>query len=778
MMRLHRPTWIYRLALLAIILMCAGLALRIDWTRAFSTDVFDLLSHDKRIPASSQKVQSILQSQLSREILIAVEFGQTQPNANLKSGLFDQIRSMPSFQSVASVTDTPISDQTAGYVFQQRIPLLFPKWLSEHSTGEPVSDWDEAFIQDLANRAAEELDLFLSNPESMAFEALLPSDPLLLIPGLQQRFGSAAAMPSDRSAWVFTAQLRAAPSSHEVQQQLQEDLSGLQTWVYDNLGEDVVVRDTGFHRFAAESEAGIRTEIFRLNLLSLGLTLLITLLFLRKPWLLIPVVLVVLASVGCALTLTLSLLGQVHIIALVIGSILAGVAIDYCFHILLKREELQADSFSETLRSIRLPLIASCVSTVFGFLVLLGNPVSAIQQVGVFVSFGLGFALLLSSLTALAFDFQGRVNWSRNLNYPLPFLYNRWVKRVGVWFALAGGVLFLLHHENRDNIEDLQITLTDAPANDNKVRSLLGESSHSTYWITLGDSLQEVIDHQLQLRESILVQAHSPEVSFQQIATLLPSTAEIQLYLSFKKKWGNLWTSALHNSLETHGFEASAFEAFGDDWKLAANTLHAASDWESRVSGLVSQLQYPLSLMIHGNPVDGYWGTTRVRNADVDATRVPVQSFELAPLKVLNQAFSGYRAGVTRSLWGSVAVILLALLVVFRPKGTWKIVQIPAMAVLTTLGIFVLAGEAITFFHLIGLLLGSCITLDYAVFSVQQKTHPSEPISIRASALTTMASFAALSLSHIPAVSDLGTTVFTIALMGLFHTECSLRQKP
>ena len=81
--------------------MCAGLALRIDWIRAFSTDVFDLLSHDKRIPASSQKVQSILQSQLSREILIAVEFGQTQPDANLKSGLFDQIRSMPSFQSVA-----------------------------------------------------------------------------------------------------------------------------------------------------------------------------------------------------------------------------------------------------------------------------------------------------------------------------------------------------------------------------------------------------------------------------------------------------------------------------------------------------------------------------------------------------------------------------------------------------------------------------------------------------------------------------------------------------
>jgi len=767
--------WFFRFALIVILAICGVLASNVLWKQAFSTDVFDLLSHDNRLPQATQKVQTILQKQLSREILLAVTFGKDLPDTDQKAAFLQTVRSLPSFQSVSSTTDMPVSDETSNFFFQHRIELLFPKWLVEHKRKLSNVDWNDETVAKLADITVKELDAFFSTPESMAFEPLLSQDPLLLIPGLQRRFDSSSIQVSQQPVWIFTAQLKHPPSSHEVQQQLDSDLNLLRNWVNTHLGNDTQLKDTGFHRFAEESEAKIRSEIFRLNFLSLGLTLIITLIFLRKPWLLLPVILTVVSSIACALIVTVSLLGQIHIIALVIGSILAGVAIDYCFHILMKREELKVDTFAETLKIIRIPLLASCASTIFGFLVLLANPVSAIQQVGVFVSFGLAFALLFSSLTALSFDFNGKVNWSRHLNYQLSGLHHRIIYPFRWIITLLALACFFLFHENRDNIEDLQIRLTEAPKNDSSIRSLLGETSGSVYWITVGDSLQEVIDDQSLLASH--VSSIAPEASFLQVASLLPSSTEIRQFLDFRDQWGTTWISGLRESLERHGFDSEGFSDFWQAWDRAMNSKNTIADWEALDAALTSRLEYPLSLLIHGNAQEGYWGTTRIRNLENKSLMPPEHSFELAPLKVLNQAFSGYRHGVSESLWISAMIILAALLAVFKIRKTYQIIQIPLMAVIVTLGCFAVFGEAITFFHLIGILLGTCITLDYAVFSIQHDSGSNEPISIRASALTTIASFAALSMSRIPAVSDLGITVLLIAFLGLLNTECALQMK-
>ena len=769
-----RSRILFHIALVILLGVPMVLAINLDWRHAFSTDIFDLLAEDDRMPAEASQVHALLREQLSREILLAIYPGEGKPDRETCVQFLETARQLRSFAAIDSLTDHPLSDEASAFLFSSRIELLFPKWLSRVQSDLGISFTDATFLDSCSEWIVSRLDYFLEQPESMVYEPLLPKDPLLLIPEVLEQLDSSNSKISTHSPLLYSVQLSAPPSSQEVYDQLEADLEVLRQWVTVNLGPESSLKDTGFHRFAIESEKKIKSEIFRLNFMSLGFTILIAFVFLRKPLLLFPIFLVVLSSIGCALIITLKFMGTVHIIALVIGSILVGVAVDYCFHILLKREELELSSFSSTLYHIRIPLITSCLSTAFGFSVLLMNPVKAIQQVGVFVCLGLIFAILISSITALAFDFEGKVVWSRNLNFRLPFPSNRWMFRMR-WIAVTVAVLvYLLFGRARDNIEDLQIALTDAPVNDAEIRSNMGESKDSSYWITLGDSLQQVIDRQSDFEAEILHAA--PQASFMHMASLFPTSREVENYLEFKRLYGTEFAEILSEALDKGGYDSEVFADFWNDWNQVIYRQSTLDTWESDYGKLLGLIGHSLGLLAgKGDP--GYWGSTRIIADPKLVLSTSHHTFELAPLKSLNQAFMSYRAGVARSLWISLSVIVLVLFAVFHFRSTCRIVEIPAFAVVITLGIFTLLGEPITFFHLIGVLLGACITLDYAVFAAQPE-RSRFPISIRTSALTTMASFAALSFSRIPAVMDLGTTVFLITLLGLLYTEWSLQIDP
>lgn len=759
---------LWRILLALLLLVVAALALRTDWKHAFSTDIFDLLDSDAAMDAETRQAQEVLRTRLSREVVMAVLPGEAVLPDGFRKAFLETAVQLPSFASVASMDSMQLDTEWTSLWFEHRIELLFPLWLTQHLPA--ASSVNAEQMNALTDAIVQRLDAFLSQPESMAYEAMLPKDPLLLLPRVMDVLAQPAAVQQHTRALAFSAKLASHPTADGVQDQLLADLDMLQLWTTQQLGSQAQLLDTGFHRYAMESKSGIQSEIFRLNLLSLALTLTIAFLFLRKLILLIPVVCVVLSSVSCALVVSLQLLGTLHILALVIGSILVGVAVDYGFHILFKREELGATSFRVTLRQIRLPLATSCLSTVFGFLVLLGNPVSAIQQVGVFVSLGLGFAMGISVLAALAFDFHGEVHWSRRLGYTMPLPSHPAWKAVRWVVAVACLCLYLTLSTHRDSIEDLQIELTQAPRQDAALRSLLGQEVGTRYWITLGNSLQQVIDRQAELQTS--VEGGENAAKLFHLANILPDSRALQGFLNFRNLHADAFEQSLRRSMELGGYDPDAFDAFWQSWHRTMNASTGPEAWEDRYRELARTLPYPLDFLVNGS--DGsYWGTTRVKSAVPVPFESAEHSFELAPLKALNRAFQSYRVGVAGSLQISLIVISAAVLLVFGPRQALRILQVPVHAVLATLAMFSLIGEAITLFHLIGLLLGICLTLDYAIFAA--KRSGASPISIRASAITTMASFGALSLSHIPAVADLGTTVLCIACIGLLHTEWNLR---
>lgn len=751
-----------RVAIFLILAILSILGLRIDWSQSISADVFDLLGSQQSNNREVQKIQSLLQNQLSREVIFVIATTEKTPSPAVKSEFIQRIIECPSFESVSCLNTPPAAKELIAFLYQHRHFILFPKWLER--TRQSLNSSVNTELQSVCDIATRNLDQFLLTPESMAYEDHLTEDPLLLIPDLLNQLGKNVT-DSSGSSLLFSAKLVSPPSTPGTQVILEQDLLELRSWLSMYYPAHELI-DTGFHRYASESKDLIKGEIFRLNLISLFVTLAIAITLLRKPILLLPLIFVLVLSIAGALVTSILYFGKIHVIALVIGSILTGVAVDYCFHLLLKREELKQESFWETLCMIRVPLITSCFSTVFGFLVLLTNPVAAIQQLGLFVSVGLLFSLLFSVLIALAFDRPGPWKLSRNLNYSFPLRRSKSLTFGLLFIPLCGIIIFCFFSSQRDDIQDLQVPLVDAPANEVRIRSHFQKKGTQSYWISMGDSFLELIDHQQKLTQQISEEGVGGILN---LALILPGSNEITRFLEFRNTYGNDFIASFAQSLERNGFDPLAFDAFQSDFQTFLDAPYTMEDWEDLGNQIFPFFNHQLSFLLSRDNA-GYWGASRVQGVEKAISWSTDHTFELAPLRALNHAFASYRGNVTRSLWYSLGVIMMGLVLVFKPRKAGAILLLPAFAVLTSLGLLTLFKDSFSLFNLIGLLLGTCITLDYSVF-ISQKESAIYPISIRASAFTTLASFAVLSSSKIPAVSDLGITVFVITFVGLFFAE-------
>ena len=115
----------------------------------------------------------------------------------------------------------------------------------------------------------DELGRFLQQPEALAFQELIPDDPLLLLPRVAERFQGVAgpAGSSDASAALVWARLAVSPMVEAGQGpafaaidraagELRREFSGYN------------VAYTGVNRFAASSRARIEKELAWLNTLS------------------------------------------------------------------------------------------------------------------------------------------------------------------------------------------------------------------------------------------------------------------------------------------------------------------------------------------------------------------------------------------------------------------------------------------------------------------------------------------------------------------------------
>jgi predicted exporter len=473
---------------------------------------------------------------------------------------------------------------------------------------------------------------------------------------------------------------------------------------------------------------------------TLGILILLLLAFRRWRVLLafVPVVVGMLfGAVACV-----ALFGHMHVMTLVLGSSLIGVAVDYPLHYLSKSWSLQPwrswPALRLTLPGLSLSLATSCI----GYLALAWTPFPALTQIAVFSAAGLVGAYLCAVclLPALLSGVD-----LRPAQWPLRIAERLWqwraalIKRVPgavllVWVLLfcAGG-LWQLNSKNdiRQWIGAPPQLLEQAQA----VARITGFQPTSQFFLVRADNQQQLLE-----RQAALGQRLDQLVNMDKLQGYLALNQLVNLPAEQQQLRDALNTLAQHwQPLLDLGVPAAALQA-----EVAQLQALPSEDIDAALKGPLAE---PWRMLWLG-PVDG--------GVAVDLPGVQL----VDRLGDLNRVFADTQISAAELKLLSCGLIVLLLMLPFGFTGAVRVVALPLLAALCSLASLGWLGQPLTLFSLFGLLLVTAISVDYAILMREQIGGAAVSLlGTLLAALTTWLSFGLLAVSSTPAVSNFGLSV-------------------
>jgi predicted exporter len=744
---------------------------RLDYARKISTDVLDLIPADERAPELTLVRQLASQAE-ARTMFLVLTGPDGSPAPTAAAGRFAaELAHGPAFDQALAMADTAVRDAVGRELFAQRFTLLFPRWLHEREAAYAATGGAPAGFPDwLAVDATAALGRFLATPEALVFQELVPADPLLLMPGAVDRLkgGLGLVQPAATSARAPTlvwARLAASPLTEAGQAPafaavararaaLQAEFPGLN------------VAYTGVNVFAAASRARIEREFAWLNGLSLAAVLAVALIFIRslhRAFHLVPVVL--LAVLGAWVCVTL-VFDRVHILVFVVGSLLTGVAVDYGFYLFMQPPAWPDEDYWAKVRRLAKPLLASCLTTVAGFALLLCSELPFIRQLGVFVGAGLvcalGAAVIYFSTVRNSFLEARSFRHGQGLSAGARRLTRRFLALAGI-LALPGLALLVW----KDDIRELEIPSPELKSEAARIQALFGESSDRTVYLTYGPSVAEA-RASLEKLEAWLGAASGGRAQTVGLGAIIPTAGEQAMAVTFMHDHPD-FPEQLRRALGAAGYDDGGFNPFFDEFALYA--AKAGDGVDAALSALQAKLIGPVGLLLHaGRPLS--WFVTIVGDAPTATPPADTHTVSASQLQSLNQIFARYRQSALRLSLTGLTIVGVGVFLTYGLRDGLRIFAIPCGAGLAVFGLFGWLGQPLNLFHLLGAFLGICLAHNYSIFTATSAYRGEPPpVSVRMSALTAAASFGVLALSGIPVVRALGSTVALMVLAALLMIE-------
>lgn len=757
-----------RAALLGFVAICGGWLLRLDYDRKISTNVLDLIPASEQSPEANL-VRGFANDVQSRVMLFALRDPQARAEITLAGAQFAQaLAASPEFAEATLIGDPAERDKLGREIFERRFELLLPGWLAERQaefarSGRPPGE----FSAWLAEKAAADLEAFLATPEAAAMQEIALADPLLLVPRLiNQAQLVAPASPEGKEYALVWARIKASPLAEAGQQPVFATVESALARVRQNY-PNVELRWSGINRFAAASRARIEAEIQLLNFFSVAAVLAVAAVFMRRIYKIIHLLPVILLSIAGAWTVSTLVFDRLHILVFVIGSLLSGVAIDYGVYIYMQPSLRPDEAYATKLRRLLKPLLASCLTTVIGFSLLLFSDLPLIREIGLFVGSGLLCALAAAMLYFAQLDrpfLEGREFGGLGAAAKNPAL--RWLPRGLFGLAVLVAVLGPLRLQWRDDVHELDIPAPELNANEAALRGLFGESGDRAIYLTQGKTVAEA---RQRLEEFLAYRAKvAPSAPGSSLGTLLPTERD---WREQPARWRTLenFPEQLRGALERHGFSAGSFAPFFEAWQRAA-VQPAARNYDQLAASVSRMLTGPLAML--ASTREPFWFATVAEQSGDIPLPPELHTVSVSQLQSLNQLFTRYRWSALRLSLIGLGLVIASVFAIYPWRRGVRIALIPAGSCFFVFGMFGLTGQTLNLFHLLGAFLGVCLSHNYAIFS-SENAGPggAPPVSIRLSALATATSFGVLAFSHIPVIHALGLTVALIVLTALAAVE-------
>jgi len=471
--------------------------------------------------------------------------------------------------------------------------------------------------------------------------------------------------------------------------------------------------------------------------------------------------------------------GSMHVMTLVLGSSLIGVAVDYPLHYLSKSWSLKPwrswPALRLTLPGLSLSLATSCI----GYLALAFTPFPALTQIAIFSAAGLVGAYL-SAVCLLPALLNGVVlrpaQWPLNVAQCLLNARQALLKKVPtpallallLMFCAAG--LWQLNSKNdiRQWVSAPPQLMTQAQA----IARITGYQPTSQFFLVRADSEQQLLERQAALSERL---------------DALIGKGTLQGYLALNQlvsppREQQRLRAAL-NALPRHW---QPLLALGVPLPALQNELAQLQALpEQRIDdALNGPLAEPWRLLWLGRDADGVAAMVSLQGLN-DASLLREQARDLPGVELvdrlgdLNSVFAATQISAAELKLLSCALIVLLLIAPFGLGGAVRIVALPLLAALCSLASLGWLGQPLTLFSLFGLLLVTAISVDYAILMREQIGGAAVSLlGTLLAALTTWLSFGLLAVSSTPAVSNFGLSVSLGLAFSFILAPWAARQEP
>jgi predicted exporter len=730
------------------------------------TDILALLPVQERDPVLQQSFAHMVDSAQQRLVVLvgAEEWGDARRAADAYRGV---LASRPGMFAATAVNDKTQDDWLA--LFQRHRLALLTAEQERQLRSEPTAFWEQAALGRMYNAFGgpklgswqdDPFGLFAGWVQERAQETpVRPRDGYLFVAdrdGRNPRQYVLLPMTLTVPAFSITAQDTVLPLLEQAAAAARQAAPGV----------DLIPAGVILHAAAASGQA--HGEMSTIGLGSLAGIVLLTWLTFHS---LRPIVLILLSiAVGClgAFSVCWLLFGRVHLLTLVFGASLIGVAQDYGIYFLFNRMAADPALSSRALLKRLMPgLILTLLAAVIGYMGLGFTPFPGLRAMAVFSALGLVFAWL-TVVCWFPLLLAGGALKPGALARGYGALLQRWpVLRPG-WSTAALAALFaavalpgVLRLHPNDDIRLLQNSPKQLVADQLRLGKLLDAPTPVQYYLVRGVSEEEVLQREEALKQRLAPLAAQGVIGgWQAVSNWVPS----------------LRTQDSRRAL----LQQKLLAADGPLRGVAAQVDEDA-DWVSATVALQQAAAQPLTLPAFlAAPSSEPWRHLWLGSTEgVVASIVALRGMDYAGLPALRRAADGLpgvqwvdKVGEISSVLGRYRVymgwvVLAAYAVVFalllpRYRGrAWRVLAPTALASLATLAAVGYLGHSLQLFHVLALMLLLGVGVDYGIFMQEQpdRRDATPWLAVGLSAANTILSFGLLGLSKTPALQAFGLTM-------------------
>jgi predicted exporter len=716
------------------------------------SDLLALLPQEERNPAV-QLANEAVSRKLGHRILLA--FGDA-----------DRERARTAAQkATATIEATGLADVLNSASFEEVGRKMAIFYFPYASTGGLLSPADRTVLEEghadqIANRAMAQAFGFGSPVDAK----LLSTDPFLLLPSFLSSLptplgrlslddGLLTVLDGD-TTWVFVPiTLRHETFDLEMQQQLVTAIDGAIDQA-TKTAPDLKTLRLGTLFFANYGARTAIDEASTLTSISIAGTILLIVCVFRRLSPLLLNLLAVLTGITVAFAGTLAIFGGIHVAALLFGTSLIGVVVDYglLYSVLAfaKTPATGPQRLAYILPSISLGL----ATTLMGYAALAFAPFPGLKQIAVFAIIGIFGA------------FATVVLWFPILDHLAPLRHGSAMLRMALlpwtfWTAekyrtsrriilanlvgiLAIGLAF---YRTNDDVRRLQTLSPELQRHQIEVQRLLGTSTVSQYLLITSPDDQAVLRQEEAIAPILdhLVADHAI-AGYQMPSMFVPSLRRQATNRALVEN--RLLTPHLTEHMKRLGLATAG--------KIALPTATIPLTVESAVAGGAFPF-LPDLIISPGLHIVALQGLTRADALEAAFAGQSNVRF-VNPTADFSRLLGAYRERAV--ILTIISLGLVACLLTWRYgfQGAFWATLPPAIAGLLVPAVISLIGEPFTFFHAMGLVLIIGIGADYTIFCAETSEGKQSVtmLSISLAAATTLLSFGLLGLSGTLAVRSFG----------------------